>query len=30
MKVMIGLNDCDEGDLLCTTKDTSFRRSVLC
>jgi hypothetical protein len=29
MKVIEGLNDCAERDLLCTTQDTSFRRSVL-
>jgi len=29
MKSTVGLNVCEEGDLLCTTQDTSFRRSVL-
>jgi hypothetical protein len=29
IKVMVSLNACVEGDLLCTTQDTSFRRSFL-
>jgi len=28
-KATVGLNVCEEGDLLCTTQDTSFLRSVL-
>ena len=29
IRVKVRLNVCNEGDLLCTTQDTSFRRGVL-